>query len=85
MADRDGSVDVRETLLKIADALGISHETFLRDHGNVARRPPTKMEELELLNLFRMIDHPRERQACLDFIKTMAADSEKVRSGMDSG
>ena len=74
MADSDDMAGGRQSLLRIADILGIAPDAFFHGPDEAANGPPSTAEEAELLGLFRAMGCVRSRRRCLDLVRALAPD-----------
>lgn len=65
--------DRTESALKrVAQALSVSEDVFLRGHSRGVSPATAISEELELLRLFATITDPEVRRACLRYVQNLA-------------
>ena len=69
----EGTGPRRERLERLADLLGVSYEWLATGRDQVREEPPLYLntEQQELLQRFKSLS-PRQRQALLAFLRTMA-------------
>jgi hypothetical protein len=68
------------TLKRVAQALSVSEDVFLKGHPQGVSPATAISEELELLRLFSTITDPEARRACLRYVRSLT-DSTDMAAG----
>lgn len=68
----------RSTLKRVAQALSVNEDVFLRADPRAMSSATARLEELELLRLFSAIADPEARWACLDCVRNFANSTDMV-------
>ncbi|MCJ2062930.1 hypothetical protein MKK63_09430 [Methylobacterium sp. J-088] len=66
----------KSALKRVAQALSVSEDVFLKGHPRGVSPTATISEELELLRLFATITDPEVRRTCLRYVQNLADTSD---------
>lgn len=68
----------RIALRRVAEALGVSEDTFLARRDDTRSSPEISPaeEQLELLRLFATITDPEVRRSCLEYVRNAAVPTD---------
>ncbi|APT35086.1 hypothetical protein MCBMB27_05795 (plasmid) [Methylobacterium phyllosphaerae] len=66
----------KSALKRVAEALSVSEDVFLKGHPRGVSPATAISEELELLRLFATLTDPEIRRTCLRYVQNLAASSD---------
>ncbi|MET3414857.1 hypothetical protein ABIC30_006059 [Methylobacterium sp. 1030] len=73
-----GEDRTKSVLKRVAQALSVSENVFLKGHPRGVLPVTPISEELELLRLFATITDPNVRRTCLQYVQNLAASSSET-------